>query len=68
VQNDVVETFGGLLRQIEIEPDGSQAGIAAAPLGFHALHKKTVNADIQFLFPLGNSILTGVQTTGCRKK
>ncbi|WP_179213944.1 hypothetical protein [Rhizobium sullae] len=53
VQNDIVEAFCGLLRQVEIEPDGSHAEFAAASLGFQALHEKTMNTGAQLLFPFG---------------
>lgn len=47
VDDDVLQAFGRLLRQVRIEPYVARMRDTAAPLGFHALHEHPIHLDPQ---------------------
>jgi hypothetical protein len=53
VDDDVLKQIAGLLHQLGIQPDVSGAMVAAAPSGFHALEKHSLDLDAQLGFPIG---------------
>lgn len=52
VRDDVFQTFRRLLCQVGVEPSGVAVGVAASPLGFHALHKNLGGFHVHQCFPL----------------
>ena len=71
MENDVIQAFFWLLREMRIQADISSRWIAAAPLPGHRLNEEPIDLHVQSLLPLldqDRSFLSDLAAVpGCQK-
>ena len=49
--DDIIQTFHGVFRKVQAQPDAGALHIAGAPLGAHFLYVPFLAADADLIFP-----------------